>query len=561
MTHLSNNRSSDAPATRGQRLANVIYWLLLIGGCVVFLLMNLYTTIKEDDLFHSSIGSRSLEPITGLLDVLRSWVDYYRFDPRTSNFLSFLFDGVLGKGIFNVCNVLVFGVMAHLISRLATGRNSAMALVMLYTYMVTAMPVPGETMLWVDGSFNYLWSVTASLLLVVYLLKHRDKQPGVLKGAALLLVALLVGGMNEGTAFGMFGGLMLYYLFNRDTVNRTVVIILTGYLLGVVLLITCPGAWERASSEVNYDAGFMSLLAARCRLLLDKSIQYITPAAAAIILVVALAVSKFRKVFTTTPLPWIFIVLMAFAFAVGKDQQRLYFAGTMVGLILVIMAVDALLRRPWWLQLIVIVAGLALCAKYYPANIRTMKQYQAFFNQVDDDIRKSPDRQVILKKQVFGGYSRFIKYVNFDSWNFLIREESLCFHYGKDNIQFVNDTVYNAYHEGRLLDGTEPLTFSAPDCKEVEQVLAMPQRGYIAVKMQQDTISHTYQLAQVFKADGTPKEFPVPYFPLLYQGHEYLIFPTLDDDVARLSFNPFAPEGTPIDIILGTASIPEKTPQ
>ena len=182
------NTSALSPANR-QRLADAAYWLLLIGGCVVFLLMNLYTTIKEDDLFHSSVGSRALQPITGLMDVLRSWVDYYRFDPRTSNFLSFLFDGILGKGIFNVCNTLVFGVMAHLFSRLATGRNSVMALVVLYTCMVTVLPVPGETMLWMDGSFNYLWTFTASMLLVIYLMKHREKRPGLLMEAALLLLA------------------------------------------------------------------------------------------------------------------------------------------------------------------------------------------------------------------------------------------------------------------------------------------------------------------------------------------------------------------------------------
>ena len=545
------NRPSNVSSARGKRLADVFYWLLLVGGCAVFLLMNLYTTIKEDDLFHSSIGSRSLQPITGLLDVWRSWVDYYRFDPRTSNFLSFLFDGVLGKSVFNVCNTLVFGLMAHIFSRLTTGRNSAMALVMLYTYMVTRMPVPGETMLWMDGSFNYLWCITASLLMVAYLMKHRDRQPGWLKGVALLILALFVGGMNEGTTFGVFGGLCLYYLFNRDKVDRTVVIVMTGYLLGVILLITCPGAWERASSEVTHDAGFMPMMAGRSRLLLDKSIQYITPAVAVIILIVSLAVSRFRKLFTATPLPWIFVVLMAFAFIVGKDQQRPFFAVSMVGLILVVMAIYAVIKRVWWLQLLVIIGGLALCVKCYPANIRTMKQYQEFFNQVEADIRQTPDRQVILKVPHFDGYSRFIKYLNFDSWNYLIREETLCFHYDKDNIQFVNDSVYNAYHEGRLLDGAVPVPFEARDCEAVQEVFALPARGYVAVQMSQDTISYAYQFAQAFQADGTPMPFPVPYLPLLYQGHEYLIFPSLDEKVARLSFNPFTLEGAPIDLVLG----------
>lgn len=543
------NTSALSPANR-QRLADAAYWLLLIGGCVVFLLMNLYTTIKEDDLFHSSVGSRALQPITGLMDVLRSWVDYYRFDPRTSNFLSFLFDGILGKGVFNVCNTLVFGLMAHLFSRLATGRNSVMALVVLYTCMVTVLPVPGETMLWMDGSFNYLWTFTASMLLVIYLMKHREKRPGLLMEAALLLLAVFVGGMNEGTTFGVFGGLVLYYLFNRDRVDGTVVIVMTGYLLGVVLLLTCPGVWERASAEVNHDTGFMSMIVSRGRLLVDKSLQYVTPAAAIVVLALSVVVRSFRRTFTTTPFPFIFLVMLAFAFAVGKDQYRLYYAVSMMGLILVTMAIYAVCKRVWWLHLIVIVGGLALCAKYYPSNIRTMKQYQEFFNQVDAKIKQSPDRQVILEVPRFNGYSRFIKYLNLDSWNFLIRQETLCFHYNKDNIQFVNSEILDGYRQGTLLDGAVGLPFDAPGCDKFMEVLTVPHSNFMAVKMQQDTVTHSYQFAQAFMADGTPKQFPVPYFPLLYQGHEYLIFPTLDTDVTRLSFNPFSLEGTPIDLKL-----------
>ena len=553
------NTSALSPANR-KRLADAAYWILLIGGCAVFLLMNLYTTIKEDDLFHSSVGSRSLQPITGLMDVLRSWVDYYRFDPRTSNFLSFLFDGILGKGVFNVCNTLVFGLMAHLFSRLATGRNSVMALVVLYTCMVTVLPVPGETMLWMDGSFNYLWAFTASMLLVIYLMKHREKRPGLLMEAALLLLAVFVGGMNEGTTFGVFGGLVLYYLFNRDRIDHTVVIVMTGYLLGVVLLLTCPGVWERASAEVNHDTGFMSMIVSRGRLLVDKSLQYVTPAAAIVVLVLSVAVRSFKRTFTTTPFPFIFLVMLAFAFAVGKDQYRLYYSVSMMGLILVTMAIYAVGKRVWWLHLIVIVGGLALCAKYYPSNIRTMKQYQEFFNQVDAKIKQSPDRQVILEVPRFNGYSRFIKYLNLDSWNFLIRQETLCFHYNKDNIQFVNSEILDGYRQGTLLDGAAGLPFDAPGCDKIMEVLTVPHSNFMAVKMQQDTVTHSYQFAQAFMADGTPNPFPVPYFPLLYQGHQYLIFPTLDSDVTRLSFNPFSLEGTPIDLIV-TTSTPNTMPQ
>ena len=215
-----NDTSSAGLSGRANVWAEVLYWILLIGGCVVFLLMNIYTTVKEDDLFHSFIQDGSLRPIDSLLDAIRGWVAYYQFDARIANVISFTFNGVLGKSVFNVFNTVVFGIMAHLLSRMSTGRNSAMVLVMLYTYMVTAMPVPGETLLWATAAFNYLWAFTASMLFIAYLLWHRNSRPGWLMCAVVLLLSFFAGGINEGTTLGVFGGMVMYYLFNRSKVDR-----------------------------------------------------------------------------------------------------------------------------------------------------------------------------------------------------------------------------------------------------------------------------------------------------------------------------------------------------
>ena len=550
---LINGKSSPVNDSRHRLAENVLYWCLLLGGCAVFLLMNCYTTLKEDDLFHAYIGGGSGRPINNLLDVLRSWAAYYQYDARMANIISFTFNGILGKTVFNVCNTLVFGVMAHLLSRMTTGRNSAMALVMLYTYMVTAMPVPGETLLWATAAFNYLWAFTASMAFIAYLLWHRNRHPGWLTGILLFLLAAFVGGINEGTTFGVFGGLVLYYLCNRDKLDRTVKIAMAGYLAGVLILLNCPGAWDRASLEVSHDAGVMSLLSERLRILWSSSCRYVTPLAALAVILVAMVKIGFKKTFTATPFPLVFLVLLAFTVVVGKEQQRLYFSASMMGLVLLVMAMDRLLRRTWWLRLAVVVAGLVLCAMHYPSNIATMKRYQTWFNAIDNDIRQSSDRQVILPVGHFNGYSRFIKYFNFDSWNFFIREETLCHYYGKDNIQFVPDTICDRFHEGRLLDAAEPMPFHAPDCPDVLDVMAVHgEQGYMAVKMRQDTISCSYQFAQPYDSDGAPIADIVGYFPLLYQGNEYLIFPLVDYEVGRLEFCPFALEGTPISLVRTT---------
>lgn len=545
---LFNGTSSPMDDSRYRLAANILYWCLLIGGCAVFLLMNCYTTVKEDDLFHAYIGGGSGRPINNLLDVLRSWVAYYQYDARMANIISFTFNGILGKTVFNVCNTLVFGVFAHLLSRLTTGRNSAMVLVMLYTYMVTAMPVPGETLLWATAAFNYLWAFTASLLFIAFLLWHRNPRPGWLTGILIFLVSMFIGGINEGTTFGVFGGLVLYYLFNRRKVDRTVAIAMAGYLVGVLILLTCPGAWDRASLEVSHDAGIASLLAERLRILWSTSRLFITPLAALAVILLTLFKDGIKKTFTDHPFTLIFLVLLAFTVAVGKEQQRLYFSASMAGFMLLVMAVDRLSKRAWWLRLAIVAVGLAMCVKYYPPNIATMKRYQTFFDAIDSNIRQSSDPQVILPNGDFRGYSRFIKYFNFNSWNFFIREETLCHHYDKDNIQFVPDSILNRFHNGRLLDGAVASPFSAPDCPDVDTILAIPNHNYWVVKMRQDTISHSYQFAQAFNADGTPIAAPIGYFPLLYQGNEYLVFPPLDNTITRLEFSPYALDGTPITL-------------
>lgn len=529
------------------RWANVVYWLLLIAGCAVFFLMNVYTTLKEDDFFHSVIQGTG-EPIASLADVVRAWFAYMCFDTRTSNLADFLFNGLLGKTAFNICNTLVFGVMAHLLSRLTTGRNSVMVLTWLYAFIVTVMPFPGETLLWVAGSCNYLWAMMASLLFVAYLMWHRNPHPAWWQGALVVLLSFMAGGSNEGTTFGIFGGLVLYYFFNRDKVDRVVVLSMTGYLLGVILLLSCPGAWQRASLEVSHDAGFVQLLTERASVVARLSLRYVVPIAAFVILLFSLFRWGFKKTFNSTPWPWVFLVSFAFVFVLGKPQERLYFPMAFFAFMIVVLAVHALLRKWLWARVAIIVLGLALCCYKYPSHISTLQRYRSFMAQLDREIAETPGSQVILGQRYFNGDTRFIKCLNLDSWFFYIRGESLCRHYGKGNIQFVDDSICARYHEGRLLDGAQEMPFAASMPGKVESVMAFPDQDYMAVKMSQDTLSYTYQYAQVTLDDGT-LALPAFYVPILYQGREYFFFKLPDNKVAKLTFAPFEFDGETIDLI------------
>ena len=205
-------------------------------ACGVFLVMNWLTPFKEDDMLHSLVIGE-MTHIQTFGDLLRSWWNkLFVLNGRSSDMLAGLFCGLLGKPVFNVCNAVVFGLLAHVLSLLSTGRRSLLAQSLFYCCLATCYPVPGETLLWLAGSFNYLWTITASLWLLYYLLHHTDGRPGWLKSLLLVLGSMLAGAGNEATSFGFLAAWCLYYLLNRDRYDRAVGVVLLGYALGVLLI-------------------------------------------------------------------------------------------------------------------------------------------------------------------------------------------------------------------------------------------------------------------------------------------------------------------------------------
>ena len=534
-----------------------VFWALLLAGCAVMFVMNYYTTLKEDDLLHTTIYGSGGEPINSLLDIFRSyWNHYLGHDGRIANLPDFLFNGLLGKQLFNVCNTLVFGLMAYMISRHSTRRNSATVLAMLFAYITAAWPVPGETLLWVAGSCNYLWAFTASLLFIAYLLWHRNPKPGWLQGIVVFILSFLAGAANEGTTMGIAAGLVLYYLFNRNKVDRAVVIAMTGYLLGILWLVCSPGAWDRASYDISRDAGPMQLLIERCLLFKTQSIEFITPIAALVLGLIACFKNGFKRTLTSTPWPFIYLCLLAIVFLLGRNTARMYTAFAAVSFIIMAMVLDTLFKRWRWMAAAMIVIGLAVCASKLNYNIGQVKQYNGFFRQTEQDINDCDNDQAILTVHDFWGYSRFIKEFALDSWNHFIHEKTLVQHYGKGNIQFVNDSIYTRYHEGRLTDGAQPMPFKTSLPGDIEGVYGVPDQEYMLVKTSHTDITHTDQLTQALDTDGNPVFLPPHYFPLKYQGTVYLVFPVLENSVSQVTCFPLGEGHGPL-ILTRTAHNPD----
>lgn len=533
----------ESPGHR--RWHDAAYWVVLLAACVVMYVMNTLTPFKEDDMAYSVIPSGSLR------EFCSSLVDHFMTtNGRFADVVANLFCAVLGKPVFNVCNALVFGLMAHLVALLSAGRRSLMALTLFLAVVGVCYPVPGETMLWVAGSCNYLWAVTASLALIYYLLNHKDGPLGWGRAALLLLGAFVAGNFNEATSFGVFAGLFLYYAFNRRKVDRRVVIAMVGYLLGVVMIVASPGAWSRMAEESGEaNSGFIGLLSSHWYIFNEKMWRFYTPltaCAAGLVVLLSKGFGMVRRSMWT----YLFVCLVLFMFAMGFRviNERAYAALVTVGFIITARTACWLLSRWPWARMAVAAGALAMSAYATVHAYGPVKAYKAFEDGVVSDIVKAPREAVLLERR-FDGYSRFVFPLRFVSSETFMRENVYCAYYDKDNVQFVSDSVYARYHQGRLLDGAveAPVKTDRPDI--VKTMLTIPGQEYMVITLNVDTMPFTSQQASYVVSALSQEEMefrnnyglftdhtPQGFYPLRYQDRLLLIFPSVSDSVEHIEF-------------------------
>lgn len=538
-------------ASRSGRWHDVAYWGLLVVAFAVMLVMNALTTFKEDDLAFTLIEG-VWTPVRSFADLLQSHLTHYTgTNGRLADLVPELFAGLLGKTAFNVINALVFVLMAHLVSLLATGRRSLLGLSSFLTVVGTCYPVPGETMLWMAGSANYMWAITLSLALVLALKRAQGKPLGWGMALVWLLFGFVAGGFNEATSLGFLGGLMLFYAFNYRLFDRRVVVTLMGYALGIMLIVSSPGAWNRMATDIALDLRPDDLLSSRWHIFMEKMWRFYLPLLAAAVGVFLLLRRRDRAVVRQSVWTYVLVCSAAVMFALGLNHERAYAPLVTVAAIIVIQTVDFLLAGRWQrLRLLAVIALLGLCAFTYARGIVRLSQYKAYNEQVEREIAAAPG-QAILPERQFDSYSRFIKPMNYMSTNYFAHEVIYRAYYGKENVQFVNDSVYHRYHERRLLDGAQVWPMKAENPDITGDVLRIPGQDYIAVTLRLDTLPATPQTARYSfeKAETalsqeelqrrqdyglTTAYEPKGFFPLEYQGKRYLILPVPDSTITQI---------------------------
>ena len=527
------------------RWHDVAYWGLLLVACATFYLMNCLTPFKEDDMLHSLVIG-DLTHVNTIGDLLHSYCNkFFVLNGRSSDMLAELFCGLLGKPLFNVCNALVFALLAHLVSLLATGRRSLLAQVMLYACIGTCYPVPGETLLWLAGSCNYLWTITASLLLLIFLMRHHGNTLRWWQQLLLVCGAFLAGAGNEATSFAFLAAWLIYYLINRDSIDRVVLLALLGYGLGVLMILASPAAWQRAAEGgIVVDLPFKELLLSRWSIVSEKVMHHITPVAAWIVVLVFLFWKGPRHLLTNI---WTYLLffLTLLMLGLGMMLDRPYAPLATASLVIVIIAMHVLTRRLWPIRALAVVVGLGLAAFTSSRGIGVLREYKAYEEQVISAVRAAPS-QAILHEGQFCSYSRFLYPLGFQSNFYFTNEYIWKAYFDKENVQFVDDSVYRRFHENRLLDGAVEMPFTTDHPSLNGVIQAVPGQDYMIVPLKVDTVPTTYQVGNAIWSNSSThltkeeSEFrrrhalqdsgePFGYYPLRYQGKVMLVLPLPSD--------------------------------
>lgn len=245
------------------RWFRVTFFVAIAAVCAVFFYAyNLQTALIADDFNYRYIFGAHNQRVEHLSDLFFSMRNHYNtMNGRlVLHFLTQLFL-LWGKPVFNLVNTLGYLLFTGLIywHCKGTGKHNPALYFGVHLMVWFLIPIYGQTMLWVDGSANYMWG---SILRLAALLPFRMyAQKGLSRRGSwrwLLLsvpAGVLAGWTNENAGAALVVMMALFLVYHRMVKIKTPVWAfgaLGGAIAGFVVMICAPGNHVRV--ERNFGA-------------------------------------------------------------------------------------------------------------------------------------------------------------------------------------------------------------------------------------------------------------------------------------------------------------------
>jgi hypothetical protein len=237
--------------------------LPILVPILVFFAFNMLTPVWWDDFIMGCFFTEWSVPHTVLLssfsDVITSTYNMYQtWHGRTvADFINFLFMFFKNKNIFNIFNTIIYSTFIILTGFHITGsfkKISALFFMFINILLWLLLSTWGQTLLWLTGSCNYLWTTTIILFFLIPFRKRAENlsyRPHIIISLLWLIPGILAGWSIENSASGVFILLSAYFIWKKYKKEPVLAFEISGsigFMIGFFMLIRVrdslfPGFW------------------------------------------------------------------------------------------------------------------------------------------------------------------------------------------------------------------------------------------------------------------------------------------------------------------------------
>lgn len=367
-------------------LKSFSYWYWGFLGLIValFYVVNCFTPYFSDDWHYCMmIGPNGEEDrwIKNMYDVIVSnYYHYFQINGRVVPHVFLMtFDALLGKGLFNVFNALLFGTYLHLLTLnfVKERKNALIGLAISASLTLCFMCGFTNEFLWMSGVFNYEF-VAVLVLLFNYLLNIEIHSKVWIP--LLFLYGVISGWTNEAVVIGLSVVYLCMYMRHLKDLTWSQWALLSGFAIGVALCVFSPGSIHRAldhgaSEKISLAGAMLKYVSSLCRMY-NLRVFFV-------MLIMWAIVKKMKK-------EWLIGVIVSVLFVAftGHNSGHSRFGIEFFSLIITLcmFPYNKLLRYVEHVVISVLIINLLVCLPYCVQNSQEFKNVEKQIKETQDGI-------------------------------------------------------------------------------------------------------------------------------------------------------------------------------
>ncbi len=240
--------------------SKIFFSMVLIAIFAVMLLCNILTNKCADD-YGYCINFATKEKLTSFFELFPSMAAHaQKMNGRlVAHFFVQLFL-LMPAWIFKILNTVIFAIQICLIYRISHSENNRPLLLLgIFGAIWLFEPAFGQVNLWLDGSCNYLWAITAGLFFLYPFINnflYNKEIKNYIYKVGFVLFGFIAGAFLENASaaviFTAFLLILSIRFINRSKVDFTYVFALFSAVSGYLFMMSAPAEHANKAAEFSF---------------------------------------------------------------------------------------------------------------------------------------------------------------------------------------------------------------------------------------------------------------------------------------------------------------------